>query len=135
MLLFLDLLSESFGDSLVRAAFYLTKPEHLIDPADISSDVGSVLKHPTLDAYAWRFTDDLLLIHQEADPNGLDVILDALIASEVCDPGEKQGTRDSISAAKGSFKTILDILPQSLAPLVKTFEQMEQEGWFSEVEQ
>jgi hypothetical protein len=132
MQLFLYLLSKSFGDSLVKTAFFLMKPQHLIDPADISSDVGSVIKHPTADQYAWDFSDDPLLIHPEADPHGLDAILDALIAAGACLPGEKQETQNRITAALGTFKTILDILPQSLAPLVKTFEQMDAEGWFHE---
>jgi hypothetical protein len=110
------------------------KPQHFIDPADISSDVGSVIKHPAADQYAWDFSDDPLLIHPEANPHGLDAILDALIAAGVCLPVEKQETQNRITAALGTFKTILDILPQSLAPLVKTVEQMKQEGWFPEVE-
>jgi hypothetical protein len=44
----------------------------------------------------------------------------------------KQETQNRITGALGTFKTILDILPQSLAPLVKTVEQMKQEGWFPE---
>lgn len=133
MLLFLDLLSESFGDSLVRAAFYLTKPESFMEPGDVSSQVGSVIKHISLDMYAWRFTDDNLLIHPEASVNTLDAILQSLADVGAIQPSEIIETQNSIEAKKGQDATILEIMPKSLSGKTKTFEQMQQEGWFPNV--
>lgn len=133
MLLFLDLLSESFGDSLVRAAFYLTKPEPFMEPGDVSSQVGSVIKHISLDRYAWRFTDDNLLLHPEASVNTLDAILQSLADAGAIQPSEIIETQNSIEAKKGQDATIPEILPKSLSGKTKTFEQMQQEGWFPNV--
>ena len=130
MQLFLYLLSKSFGDSLVKTAFFLAKPQHLIDPDDISSDVGAVLKHPTLDAYAWCFTDDLLLIHPDASKHTLDVLLQILVDAGRIPLHEIVETQNVIDSKRGGFATILEILPGSLSSRVKTVEQMEQEGWF-----
>lgn len=130
MLLFLGLLSEIFGDSLIRAAFCLTKPEQFVQPEDVSSQVGSIVKHATLDAYAWRFTDDPLPIHPEADIHTLDFILQTLVSAGVIQPAEVVETQNAIEAKKGQNATILEILPASLSGKTKTFEQMQQEGWF-----
>lgn len=130
MLLFLDLMSESFGDSLVRDAFYLAKPEHFREPGDVSSQVGSVIKHISLDRYAWRFTDDNLLIHPDASKHTLDVLLQILVDAGRIPLHEIVETQNVIESKRGGFVTILEILPGSISSRVKTVEQMEQEGWF-----
>lgn len=130
MLLFLGLLSELFGDSLVRVAFYLTKPESLIQPGDVSAQVGAVIKHPDQEAYAWRFADDPLLVHAEASEHTLDAILEALIQAGVIPGSELAATQARILAARGTMATILDIMPPELAQIVKNYEEMRAAGWF-----
>lgn len=131
--LYLILLSKSFGDLLVRLSWALSKPEQYQNADDITKTIGSVMRHPSVEQYAWHFSDTPLLIHAEADPHTLDPILDTLIASGVCLLVEKQETQTRISNARGAFKTVLDILPDSLKPSVRSFEQMQQEGWFPNV--
>lgn len=128
--LFIYLLSQALGDALSAFAWALSKPVQYQSPSDITKTVGSVIKHPLADQYAWAFSDDPLLVHTEADPHGLDAILDALIAAGYCTQEEKTATQNRITEARGTLKTILDILPDSLDPSVRSFEQMEQEGWF-----
>lgn len=130
MFLFLNLLSESFGNDLVHSTFFLTKPQHLIRPEDVSSQIGRVIKHLSLEEYAWEFTDDMLLVHPQASIHALDSILSVLVSAGAIQSSEVVETQNAIESKKGQEATILEILPASLSPKIKTFDQMQADGWF-----
>jgi hypothetical protein len=128
--LFIKLLSQPLGEALAQCAWALSKPPAYQTPSDITKDIGTVIAHPDGVQFAWAFSDDLLLIHAEAQAEALDPILIPLNMAGYISAADIVETHAKIETARGTQKTILDIIPAPLLASVQTFEQMKAAGWF-----
>lgn len=127
---YLPVLSEALGTLLSSQAWQLAKPLPFQLPGDITKQYGSTITHPVTGAFAWAFSHEPVAIHPEADPLCLDPVILPLILGGYIPAEELQATHAKILAARGKMATVLEIMPPQYGPMVKTFEQMDAEGWF-----
>jgi hypothetical protein len=128
--LFIGVLSLVHGQSLALAGWALSKPTQLQTPDDITKTLGDIIKHPDRDEYAWSFSDDIFLVHPQADPRTLDPVLAPLVAAGLLTQADLDATAGKIVSFAGSMHTILEVMPQALSGSVKSYETMKADGWF-----
>jgi len=97
------------------------------------------ITHPTTGGAVIQLPNKALYIHPEADINALDSFLMPLITAEeldqvhyvlnICRNGGSDP--DNENYIPGNRVNFLDFLPQSLTNRVKSNQQLEDEGWFS----
>lgn len=111
-----------------RDFFRLSRPANVADRNDVTEFLGKVLVHPTDGRIAVSIPENVLSIHAEADRFGLDPYTVDLIASE------RVETRNNITSSQNERVMPETILPVRIAGDLKTFAEMDADGWFPEVE-
>jgi hypothetical protein len=130
--LFIGVMSLVHGQALSIAGWALSKPAQFQTPEDITKTLGDIVKHPDRDDYAWSFSDDPFLVHAQADPRTLDPVLAPLVSAGLLTQADLDATAAKIVLFAGGQHTILEVMPGALVSSVKTFEQMQADGWFLE---
>ncbi len=130
--LFIGVLSLVHGQALSIAGWALSKPVLFQKPDDITKTLGDIVKHPDREEYAWSFSDDPFLVHAQADPRTLDPVLAPLVSAGLLTQADLDATAAKIVLFAGGQHTILEMMPDALVSSVKTFEQMQADGWFLE---
>jgi hypothetical protein len=128
--IFMNVINQIHGVMLIHAGWALSKPINSQHGSDVTSTLGSIIKHPDRDEYAWSFSDDTFLVHAQADPRTLDPVLAPLVEAGLLTQADLDATAGKIVSFAGSMHTILEVMPQALSGSVKSYETMKADGWF-----
>ena len=131
--LFMEVMGQTHGSLLLLAGWALSRPVDFQRESDITKTLGSIIKHPDREEYAWSFSDDTFLVHPQADPRALDAVLAPLVDAGILTQADLDATAAKIAIFAGFMHTILEVMPSTLAGSVKDFETMQADGWFPDI--
>lgn len=127
MYLVLSIASEVYAESISSALWSISIPPS-IKSGHHTILYTSWVVHPLDASVALYVPDETQPVHTDADIDSLMSVITAAITTD-----ESNAIRTAIGSRKGSTISFLEILQASpsLAPNLKTREQMETDGWFS----
>ena len=118
--------SKQYAEDISKLLWQQRKP--VSDPSDVTDSYFSMIEHPTTGKVALVFPDEPLRLHSGRNP----AALISLISEDL--PSEQD--KDSVAAHINNLdnvedeKTIDVVLPSLFAGNLKTYEQMDNSGWF-----
>jgi hypothetical protein len=127
MYLTLSVPSLPYAQSISRELWLLVRPLSVAQ-GEVSQFYTSCLEHPDGSAVAILIPDQSMPIHAEADEIPLAHLIGAAVTAD-----EEAFIENTISDAKGGTINVLSMIQDidSLAPNLKTREQLEADGWFT----
>lgn len=126
MYLILSTPSIDYADAVSHELWMLARPRGISD-AETSQFLCGRYAHPDGTQVAIGPIEQPQHVHADADELAFATLISAAITDE-----EKQAIIDAINAAKGGTIQILDLISASpsLAPNLRTREQLDAAGWF-----
>lgn len=131
------LTGKSQGEGKGVSAYFweLIRPLSERNPKDVTNYLLDVITHPTTGEEAILVDSNVFMIHPNTNDLEIDERTEQLENHGVITAQEKTGLRTAIKSLKGQEISVLDLMPirYKVKPFVKTYEEMEADGWFTPI--